>query len=64
MGQQDISKILEKNGGWMTIRQIAEELGQTPGLICTTLLKMKFWVLKKEEFMDNSYRKIMMFKLK
>ncbi len=44
MGQQDISKILEKNGGWMTIRQIAEELGQTPGLICTTLLKMKFWV--------------------
>ena len=66
MGQQDISKILEKNGGWMTIKQISEELNQAPALISQTLLKMSCWVLRKEILAkrNGGRRKVLRFKLK
>ncbi len=33
MGQADILKILEKNGGWMTVEEIQRKKGNSPASI-------------------------------
>lgn len=41
MGQAEVLDILEEHGGFMTSREIADEVGQTQSTICRILRKLR-----------------------
>jgi len=40
MGQNECLKVLEKSKDWLTAKQIAEKLGQSPGLVNRSLKRL------------------------
>ena len=40
MGQHECFKVLKKNGGWMTTKQVAEVLKAQPNTVSTNLSKL------------------------
>lgn len=57
MTQQDVYQILKKHNTWMTSREIANILGQAPGVICCNLKKLFKYkeILRKTKVAKNRW---------